>query len=188
MIHKEEAMSLPSIKTDRLLLREIHIGDAKDMYEYARRPNVGPMAGWEPHESLADSINVIDMFHRQKEKGALGVWAIVWRETEKMIGTIELHGYRPGHKAELGYVISSEYWGKGITVEASKAVLKYAFEFLHLKRVDCNAFTVNQQSIRVCEKLGLHLIGTKKKAYMRYDGQIFDEVMFGITDDEYFSS
>jgi ribosomal-protein-alanine N-acetyltransferase len=180
-------MGLPSMKTDRLILREIHMGDAKDMYEYAKLPNVGPMAGWEPHESLADSINVIDMFHRQKEKGALGVWSIILKESEKMIGTIELHGYRPNHKAELGYVISSEHWGKGITVEAGRAVLKYAFEILQLKRVDCNAFTINKQSVRVCEKLGLFLIGIKKKAYMRYDGQIFDEVMYGITDDEYFN-
>ncbi len=180
-------MSLPVMKTERLVLREIHIGDAKDMFEYAKRPNVGPMAGWEPHESLADSINVIDMFHRQKEKGALGVWAIVLKETDKMIGTIELHGYRQGHKAELGYVISSDYWGMGYTVEAAKAVLKYAFEYLGLKRVDCNAFSINKQSIRVCEKLGLKYVGTKQKGYMRFDGQLFDEVMFGITDDEYFN-
>jgi len=179
-------MSLPTIKTDRLLLREITMNDSKDMFEYAKNPSVGPMAGWEPHEMIGDSINIIDMFHRNKEKGALGVWSIILKETGKMIGTIELYGYKINHKGELGYVLNPDYWGQGYTVEAGKAVLKFAFEYLGVKRVDCNAFSTNNQSIRVCEKLGLNYVGVKKKGYLRYDGVYLDEVMYGITDDEYF--
>jgi len=178
-------MSLLTIKTDRLILREIHRGDANDMFDYSKKSNVGPNAGWEPHTTPSDSINIIDMFHRNKEKGALGVWSIVEMESGKMIGTIELHGYKPAHRAELGYVLHPDYWGQGLMVEACKAVLKFGFEYLGLKRIDCNAFSSNHQSIRVCEKLGMTYIGIKKHGYLRYDGTFFDEVMYGMTVEDY---
>lgn len=53
---------LPMIQTERLILREISILDAVDMYEYSKDPLVGPLAGWAPHRSIDESLGVIGMF------------------------------------------------------------------------------------------------------------------------------
>ena len=177
---------LPDIFTDRLILREVDFCDVYDMYEYAQLPFIGPTAGWEPHTSLNHTRDVITLFKQKKNYGQLGVYAIVLKENNKMIGTCELHTYTPNFKAELGYTVNPNYWGNGIALEASKALLDWGFNELKLKRIECLAFVSNEQSARVCEKLGLTYEGIRKKAYQLYDGTIGDLKCYAITDDEYF--
>lgn len=179
-------MNLPLIETPRLILREIDYSDVYDMFEYARLPEVGPNAGWHPHTSVKDTKDAIDFFISKKRYGQPGVFAITLKDNFKMIGTVELHSYTKNHKAELGYTINPRYWGKGYAVEASKYVIAWGFEELGLKRIECNAFSTNKQSSRVCEKLGLTYEGLRRKGYMLYDGSIHDLECYSITDDEYY--
>lgn len=177
---------LPVIYTDRLILREIDQCDAYDMYEYAHLPFVGPIAGWEPHISLNYTRDVINHYRQKKTYGQLGVYAIVLKENNKMIGTCELHTYTPEFMAELGYTINPTFWGNGYALEASTALLDWGFKTLKLKRIECLAMTSNDKSSRVCEKLKLTYEGIRKKAYQLYDGSIWDLKCYSITDDEYF--
>lgn len=179
-------MNLPLIETPRLILREIYLYDVYDMYEYAKLPEVGPSAGWRPHSSLTETRDTIKLFLNKKRYGQLGVFAITLKDNLKMIGTVELHTYTKGHKAELGYTINPEYWGKGYAVEASKYVIAWGFEALGLKRIECTAFSSNKQSSRVCEKLGLTYEGLRRKGYMLYDGSVHDLECYAIIDDEYY--
>ncbi|MDD4000886.1 MAG: GNAT family protein [Bacilli bacterium] len=177
---------LPIISTGRLWLREVEEYDASDMFEYAKLAIIGPSAGWQPHTSPSETRTIIKLFQDKKKYGQLGVFSVIWKENNKMIGTIELHSYVKGHKAELGYTINPENWGRGIAVEASKKIISWGFEQLWLKRIECTAFTNNHQSRRVCEKLGLTFEGTRKNGYLLYDGSIRDLDCFAITDDEYY--
>jgi ribosomal-protein-alanine N-acetyltransferase len=102
-----------------------------------------------------------------------------------MIGTIELYNYVPSFKAELGYALNPIYWGKGLVTEAALKVLDYGFNVLELKRIEAATFLDNFQSQRVCEKIGMIKEGIARNGYIRYDGIIFDKVMFGITVEEY---
>ena len=178
-------MNLPIIYTDRLILRPLSLDDANDMFEYAKLPNVGPNAGWEPHRSVYETTAVIYNLIANKPHDQLGNWAIVDRTNNKMIGTIELHHYFPNFKAELGYSLNPKYWGQGIVTEAAFAVLDYGFNKLELKRIEAGTFIDNFQSQRICEKIGMKKEGVARNGYIRYDGVIFDKVMFGITNDEF---
>ena len=179
-------MNLPIIYTDRLILRPITLDDANDMFEYAKLPNVGPNAGWEPHRSLYETTAVIYNMIANKPQDQLGNWAVVYRSTGKMIGTIELHHYFPCFKAELGYSLNPEYWGLGLIPEAASKVLEFGFEMLQLKRIEAGTFLNNYQSQRVCEKIKMTKEGIKKNGYIRYDGVIYDIIIYAITDQEYF--
>ncbi|MCK9536539.1 MAG: GNAT family N-acetyltransferase [Bacilli bacterium] len=179
-------MKLPLLFTPRLLLREIEEKDCLDMYEYAHLSYVGPTAGWKPHSSPNETKAIIRMFIDKKKLGQLGTYAIIWQQTNKMIGTVELHTYIKNFKAELGYTVNPLYWGRGIAVEASKKVISLGFEVLKLRRIECASFVSNTQSRRVCEKLGLSFEGIRKKGYLNYDGSIHDINCYAITDDEYF--
>lgn len=179
-------MNLPIIETPRLILREIDMMDSYDMYEYARLSEVGPNAGWSPHSSLSETKATIRLFQSKKKYGQPGVFAIILKENDKMIGTVELHTYTKDFKAELGYTINPKFWGKGYALESSKYVVAWGFEELGLKRIECSAFCSNSQSNRVCEKLGLTYEGKRKKGYMLYDGSLHDLDCYAIVDDEYF--
>ncbi len=175
-------MKLPVLCTKRLIVRPLSVLDADDMYEYAKTSMVGPMAGWPPHSSIADTISVIKTMTAPY---GLGVWAIVLKETGKMIGTIELYNHIVHFKAELGYSLNPSYWGHGYATEAAKEVIAFGFEYLELKRIEVGTFIDNYQSQRVCEKLGFIKEGIARSGYVRYDGKVFDKMMFGMTDKEY---
>ena len=179
-------MNLPIIYTDRLIMRPLSLDDANDMFEYAKLPNVGPNAGWEPHRSVYETTAVIYNLIANKPHDQLGNWAIVDRTNNKMIGTIELHHYFPNFKAELGYSLNPKYWGQGIVPEAALKVLEVGFEVLQLKRIEAGAFINNFQSQRVCEKILMTKEGIKKNGYIRYDGVICDIIIYAMTDIEYF--
>lgn len=177
---------LPIIQTERLILRNISLGDVEDMYEYAKTSLVGPTAGWKPHSSMFETKAIIASFISNQQRGDLGVWAVVLKESGKMIGTIELYNYVPKFFAELGYSFNPNYWGNGYATEAAKAVVDYGFNALRLRRIEAGTFETNIQSIRVCEKVGFTKEGILKNSYLRYDGVIFNKVIFGITDVDYY--
>lgn len=179
---------LPVIKTERLILRNITLADAEDMFEYAKTNMVGPTAGWRPHISVQETKAIIANFIQSQNRGELGVWAIVDKVDGKMIGTIELYNYTYRFMAELGYSLNPEYWGKGLATEAGRAVLDFGFNHLKLRRIEAGTFETNHQSIRVCEKLGFKKEGILRNSYLRYDGIIFNKVVFGITDIEYYQN
>lgn len=178
-------MNLPILYTKRLIIRPLAVSDAEDMFEYAQTNLVGPKAGWAPHINLNETINILRNMVLFKPQYELGNWAIVDRSSNKMIGTIELYNYVPGFKAELGYALNPLYWGKGLVTEAAFKVLDYGFNVLELKRIEAATFLDNFQSQRVCEKIGMIKEGVARNGYIRYDGIIFDKVMFGITVEEY---
>ncbi len=180
---------MPTLFTKRLIIRPINMKDAKDFYEYAPSPLVGPMAGWAPHENYLVTKQVIKnmIYVDSRTEPYFGHYVITLKDSGKMIGTIELYNLQHQFKAELGYALNPKYWGNGYAVEAAMKVLEYGFTYLNLKRIEAKTYVDNYQSRRVCEKIGMNFEGIAKKAYQRYDGKIFDEARYGITDEEYFS-
>ena len=71
------------MQTDRIYLRRWQESDAEALYTYASDPDVGPRAGWPPHQSVAESREVINTFFNNST-----TWAIVWKETDEPIGCI----------------------------------------------------------------------------------------------------
>ena len=175
----------PIIETKRLVLRELKASDAKDMFEYAQLPEIGPMAGWEPHPTIAHTKSVIQMYHEKKRFGQLGVFAVILKENRNMIGTVELHSYIKGFKAELGYTLNPLYRGYGYATEASIAMLHYGFIDLGLRRIEAATYVTNEKSIHVLDRLKFRLEGMKKDGYYLYDGTLHDIYIYGMTKDEY---
>ena len=179
---------LPVIETKRLILREIQLNDCYDMFEYANLNDFGPMAGWQPHRTVGETRQIIQLFLDKVKYGQLGTFAVILKEENKMIGTLELHTYIRGFKAELGYSINPKYQGFGYATEASIEAIIWGFEELGLSRIECTTYTYNKPSQRVCEKLRFTYEGVRKKGYQLYDGSLHDLKCYAITDDEYFSN
>lgn len=174
----------PIISTKRLILRPIRLTDASSVFKYAKLPNVGPMAGWEPHESLKNAEDFITYALRKKDYGQPGVYSIILRESQQMIGAIEIHSYKE-QKGAIGFVLNPEYWNNGYITEASKALIIFGFEVLRLQRLEYCHFPHNIASKRVCEKLGFVFEGVLRNKYLLYDGTVLDDVVYSLTDQDY---
>ena len=104
-----------NMETERIILRPWQDSDAEALFKYASDPDVGPRAGWPPHKSVEDSLEIIRTVFN-----AEGMWAVIWKESGEAIGGV---GYLPASAsnlkiaedhAEVGYWIARPYWGKGI--------------------------------------------------------------------------
>lgn len=147
-----------SIETERLILRAFEQSDLNDFYEYASVEGVGEMAGWKHHESIEKSKEILDRFIDEDK-----TFAICLKENGKVIGSLgiekygledkltEFDGYRG---REIGYVLSKDYWGRGLMPEAVKAVINYLFTELDFDFLLCGYYNFNTQSKKVQEKCG----------------------------------
>ncbi|MCL2522058.1 MAG: GNAT family N-acetyltransferase [Erysipelotrichales bacterium] len=142
-------------ETPRLIFRCFKDSDLADFNEYAKVEGVGEAAGWPHHKSLEDSKKILDKFISDDE-----VFAIVYRENNKVIGSLGLHRraeiaeLKDKKQRELGYVLSKDYWGNGLMTEAASAAITYAFNNFDLEFIMCAHFDINERSKRVIEKTG----------------------------------
>ncbi len=172
-----------TIVTGPLRLRDWRIKDASDLFDYAKHEQVGPMAGWQPHDTIAESHKIIELFIKQQD-----VWAIELVAHRKVIGSIGLH---QDHKRQnknarmIGFVLHPNYWGQGIMVQATLAVMNYAFLEEHIDCISVYHFPFNLQSKRVIEKCGFKYEGTLKRVATNVSGDIVDHCCYLITKEEY---
>ncbi len=169
--------------TDRLTLRPFVQGDLADLYEYSKSPNVGKSAGLKPHEDIRESANVLRRFIDNDS-----VWAVVKIPEGKVIGAVQLcaDDKRQNIKARtFGCVMSEDYWGLGLGVEALKAVVRYAFEELDLDIVSTYCCTFNERSRRMINRCGFVLEGTLRMVGKTYDGEQYDEECYSMTRTDY---
>ena len=146
---------MSNLETDRLILRSWTEADAESLYEYAKDPDVGPIAGWPPHKSVEESLDVIRNVFNGKE-----CYAICEKENGKAIGAIELK--LNGHtdmterddECELGYWLGKPFWGRGYMPEAAREILRHGFEDIGMKTIWCGYYYGKLKSKRVQEKVG----------------------------------
>lgn len=174
-----------TIETQRLILRPVEQGDVDDVYEYSKEPNVGPNAGWAPHKSREETLQIMnEIFINQPN-----IWGIVIKDTQKCIGTIGLVNdpKRDNEKSKMvGYAIGSKFWGVGYTTEAAKAVLKYGFQTLGLDIIAAYCYPNNSRSRRVIEKIGMSYEGSLRKAEKCFDKEVRDNLCFSLDKEEYY--
>ena len=176
-------VKVPTLETERLILRNWNKKDAPALYAYAKNPAVGPPAGWKPHESVRESRQIIEQLFR-----ANMTWAIVHKATGSVIGSIGLEPdrIRTNIKSrELGYSLAEDYWGEGLMTEAARRVIRYAFENLKLAVLMIRPGDANHRSQRVIEKCGFVYEGTLRRAYRIYDGSLRETRVYSMLREEY---
>lgn len=140
-------------KTENLTLRPWRDSDAECLYHFAKNPNIGPIAGWPPHESVEDSLNIIKTVFSKRETYAIVRYDIPIGCVGLLFHPDTNHWWGDG-SAELGYWVAEEFWGNEYAVEASEVLVKRAFDELGVKQIYASYRVENSQSKRVLEKLG----------------------------------
>ncbi len=143
------------IETSRLRFRPWADSDAEALFKYASDPDVGPRAGWPPHQSVEESLKVIrEIFFNGH------TWALELKENGEPIGCMGYYACGESNigiseeDAELGYWIAKPYWNQGLCTEALRAMIDWCFDKKGFQTLWADFFVDNPASGRVMEKCG----------------------------------
>ncbi len=151
---------IPTIETDRLILRRIVPSDYEDMYEYSKDPQVTEYLLWYPHKDAAYTRHYLNLLQSQYRDGSFSDWGVEFRDHGKMIGTCGFTSFDlTNNSGEIGYVLNPSYWGLGIAKEAVLAVMEFGFRDLKLHRIEAKFIQGNVRSLRVMQKCGMTFEG-----------------------------
>lgn len=177
------------IETDRLILRPWQESEAEILYKYASDPDIGPIAGWAPHTSVKESLDIIRTVFAAPE-----TYAVVLKETGEPVGSCGIMFANGLHsdsmkenEAEIGYWIGKPYRGYGLIPEAVKVLLSRSFNELCLNTVWCGYYDGNIKSKRVCEKSGFKFHHTNFDILSPL-GDKRTEHFYRMTKEDYFAS
>ncbi len=154
---------MPILETERLILRPWREEDAESLYEYAKDPRVGPIAGWPVHTSVENSREIIRDILSADE-----TYAVTIKPDDKAVGSVGLRGGAASNlgladnEAEVGYWIGVPFWGRGYIPEAVLEVIRHAFEDLGIEMLWCGYFDGNDKSRRAGEKCGFRYDRTQR--------------------------
>lgn len=174
------------LKTERLILRPWEESDAYSLYEYAKDDRVGPIAGWHVHTSVENSLEIIRTVLSAPE-----TYAVCLKENNIAIGSIGLmigmqsHLTLPDTEGEIGYWIGVPFWGQGLIPEATKELIRHAFEDLELETLWCGYFDGNEKSKRVQEKCGFTYHHTDKDIHWKLMDDIRTDHITRLTREEW---
>ena len=159
----ERTQRLPTIETNRLLLRQWRDEDLDPYARMCADPEVMRYVSADgsarTREETRELIAKIE--HHWKERG-FGLWAVEHRDSGEFIGRIGLQYHRdwPGeHKVEVGWLLDRSYWGVGLATEGAQASISHGFHRRKLERIISIALPGNTASRRVMEKCGLTFRG-----------------------------
>ncbi|MBR3305367.1 MAG: GNAT family N-acetyltransferase [Christensenellaceae bacterium] len=152
-----------TLETERLILRPFEHDDAEDMfYGWANDDEVTRYLTWNTHKSPEETSKIIDLWISEYEKPERLNFAIVLKETGKLIGGIDVVGYLGGVNGTpvIGYALSRSCWNRGYMTEAATRVIGCLFDKGY-EEIRIDAMEENTGSIRVIEKCGGTFIGTE---------------------------
>lgn len=153
--HEKALTENMTLETHNLILRPWRIDDAEALYKYASDPEVGPRAGWAPHQNVEESLTIIEVLFSREY-----MWAITLRGSDEPIGCV---GYLPSDmsnlsiqadEAEVGYWVARPFWNRGICTEALREIVRYCFEEKHFSALWGDCFLDNPASTKVMEHVG----------------------------------
>ena len=185
------------METDRIILRPWRESDAEILFKWASNPDVGPRAGWPPHKSVEESLEIIrtvfnDGANRTQSSSlellrcspsshscndATNTWAIELKEIGEAIGAM---GYGPSCECDLparegepliGYWVAKPYWNQGICTEALQLMLDHIRQTTDIKSLISGHFVDNPASGRVMEKCGFVPTGETCIDANQYQGE-----------------
>ena len=175
-----DAAELPTLGTDRLVLRALAPSDAPALFtifgdsavcRYWSRPALTDLhAATELQAEIARHFAARTLFQ----------WGIAERATGAIVGTCTLAALSSEHRrAEVGFALAQAVWGRGYIAEALAALIGFAFDVLDLHRLEADVDPRNARSIRALERAGFTREGYLRERYFLHE-ELQDAIVYGL--------
>ncbi|MBE6549465.1 MAG: GNAT family N-acetyltransferase [Ruminococcaceae bacterium] len=159
--------AMPTLRTERLILRPMKESDANDMFDYAQREDVTTYLLWSPHRSVSYTREYLKYIETRYDVGDFYDWAVIERSSGKMIGTCGFTRIdMPNNVGEIGYVLNPDFHGKGYGTEAASEALRFGFDVIGLHRIEAKFMEGNRASLHVMDKLGMSFEGFRRESML----------------------
>ena len=169
------------IETERLLLRQLQLGDVYEYYE--RLFGDGEVAQYmlfDPHQTIMESLEAVQQKLKRYEEENFYCWGVELKEEGGLMGLVELLRFdEQAGSCSFAYMLGCNYWNQGYGTELLKAVFRFAFEELEVERIVADHMAPNIASGKAMEKAGMKHIGTETGKYEKL-GQFYDAELYEI--------
>ena len=157
------------LETERLYLREMNQSDFGSLCRILQDEET--MYAYEGAFSDAEVQEWLDRQISRYQKWNFGLWAVILKETDEMIGQcgLTMQPWKAEEVLEIGYLFERKYWHKGYAAEAAEACKKYAFERLDADEVCSIIRDTNTASQNVALKNGMTVADSWTKHYRGVD-------------------
>jgi ribosomal-protein-alanine N-acetyltransferase len=180
--------SLPTITTKRLSLRWIREDDLNSLYEIFSNAEVMRYWSTPPLTDKAAAAELLAEIHHSFRIKQFMKWGVALAANDSLVGTVTIFNLDLTHRrAEIGYALRRDQWGKGFMNEALNALLSYAFNNLQLHRLEADVDPRNVNSIRTLEHLGFRREGYLRERW-QVNGEIQDALFYGLLRPEWQST
>lgn len=160
---KRDIMAIPTIQTERLILRPFTEADVDNMYDILRGkdvlryfpPNPNPLTRERAQTMIARILAHWD-------ENNYGLWAVTLAETGRLLGRCGLQYIAETDEVEVDFILDRDFWGQGFATEAGNASLKYGFENLEVNEIIGLVHPENIASQRALQKIGMQYVETKE--------------------------
>jgi len=171
---------LPTLLAPRVALRWLEEEDVDALYRIFSNPEVMRYWSSAPMVDRDEARRLVVEIQGQFQRRTGFRWAIARREDDLAIGTCSLFHLDPNNRrAEVGYALGREHWGKGYMGEALGALLGFAFGELGLHRLEADVDPRNKASIKSLERLGFRQEGHLRERWL-VNGEVQDALFFGL--------
>jgi len=177
--------NFPHLESERLLFRKFDLNDAVDIQFIRSNDKVMNYMDSEPHKTIQDSeVFISKNFDRYKNKEGI-FWAIIEKKENKFIGDFAFWNIiRENHRAEIGYTLKPQFWGKGYMTETLIKLIKFGFNDLNLHSFEAEINPQNKNSEKALVKMGF-----KKEAYFKenryFNGKYLDSEIYSLLEKDF---
>ncbi len=173
----------PVLRTKRLLLRELTLDDVEWYLRHFSEPEIvkgDACAGPDGFEGAEKELQqyVIDLFARREGFR----WGLQIKDGAQLIGSAGFYKWQPHqpHRAEMGYDLDPDYWGRGLMTEALIRIIDFGFRSMRLGRIEVIIAPRNRRSIRLARRLGFAREGLLREHSLDEQGMPADDAMFSL--------
>ena len=176
------------IETERLVVRCYQPSDAQLLADSVAE-NVEHLKVWMPWahaepEPFQAKVDRVQRFRGEFDLGEDFIYAIFDKEETRLLGGTGLHTRLGDQQLEIGYWIHKDFTNQGLVTESTAALVKVAFEIVHIHRVEIHCDPLNLASAAIPRKLGFTHEGTLR-GNMRFLDRWRDTMIWGLLDTDY---
>jgi ribosomal-protein-alanine N-acetyltransferase len=141
----------PTLETDRIVLKELMLENAPDIFKHFSDPCITESMDIDPCTSIQDAEEII-RFHME-DQGCR--WGLFLKDGNELIGTCGFHCLELENeiKAEIGFDLSKDHWGRGLMNEAVTAIISYGFTTMNLRFIEATVEVENSRCQKLLERL-----------------------------------
>jgi ribosomal-protein-alanine N-acetyltransferase len=147
----------PTIETDRLLLRPFTLDDTEALHSavFGDPDAMQFLPGGIPR-TLKQTERVIQYYLDHWEQHGYGVWAVIHKDDDRLIGQCGLNFIEEINQTEVLYALAKPYWAQGLATEAARTACRYAYRSdVGITKVAALVHPDNTYSKKVIENLGM---------------------------------